>query len=62
MKKGIIITILIILAIILLIFGIPITNNIIAKTEEIKLICTKLPEDTKLIDSISIAGKLERKW
>ncbi len=56
--KKIIIAIIIILLILMFIFAIPITNNIMAKEIETKLKTTKLPPQTQIIDSISIAGKL----
>lgn len=61
MKKTLKIIIIIIL-IMLIIFGIPlyirIGNDIIAKKIELGLKNTKLPNNTEIIDSISIASKL----
>lgn len=60
--KKILKIVVIILIILLVIFGIPlyikISNDIIAKKVEIGLKTTKLPGNTEIVDSISIAGKL----
>ncbi len=57
MKKRIL-GVFLVLVILIGIFGIPITNNILAKNIESKLKNTALPPKTKIVDSISIAGKL----
>ncbi len=57
MKKAIM-TMFIICLILFFIFAIPIINNRMAKAIETKLRTTKLPSQTQIIDSISIAGKL----
>lgn len=60
--KKIIKIIIIIILILLIAFGIPlyikIGNDIIAKKIEVGIKNTKLPDNTEIIDSISIAGKL----
>lgn len=58
MKKSKKILLIIFLSIIILIiFFIPITNNFIAWRVESKIKNIPLPQDTKIIDSISVAGK-----
>ena len=56
-SKKILLIILLILIFLLIIF-IPITNNLIANGIESEIKNIPLPQDTKIIDSISIAGKL----
>lgn len=58
--KRIIVTLLIIIALLpfVLYAGIFIANNIIADNVEKDLVAYQLPASTKLVDSISIAGKL----
>lgn len=59
MKKSKKILLIIFLSIIILIIlFIPITNNFIAWRVESKIKNIPLPQDTKIIDSISVAGKL----
>lgn len=56
-SKKILLIILLILIFLLIIF-IPITNNLIANGIESEIKNIPLPQDTEIIDSISIAGKL----
>ena len=57
-NKMIIILLVTIIAFIGIILFINIQNDLIANNTKKELINTKLPNDTKIIDSISVAGKL----